>query len=62
MIDDHLSEYKDRPDFSEEQLKAFHDYIFQLFQREGTSEYALMMLFTDDMIPHLPLFTLDKLA
>jgi hypothetical protein len=30
--------------------------------REGTSEYSIMMLFTDELIGHLPLFTPEKLA
>ena len=62
MIEEFLCEYHDRPDFSEDQFKALHSYYNQLFKREGTSEYALMTLFTDEMIPSLPLFTLDKLA
>ena len=62
MIEEFLSEYRERQDFSEDQFKALHSYYNQLFKREGTSEYALMTLFSDEMIPKLPLFTLDKLA
>ena len=62
MIDEYLSEYRQRADFSEDQFKALHSYYNQLFKIEGTSEYALMTLFTDEMVPQVPLFTLDKLA
>jgi hypothetical protein len=62
MIEEYLKEYQGRADFSEEQFKALRSYYNQLFKREGTSEYGLMTLFTDEMVPLVPLFTLDKLA
>ena len=62
MIDEFLDEYRNRPDYSEEEINALHDYFFQLFMRQGTSEYAIMTLFTDELIAHSPLFTPSKLA
>ena len=62
MIEEFLDEYRNRPDYSEEEINALHDYFFQLFMRQGTSEYAIMMLFTDELIAHSPLFTPSKLA
>ena len=38
------------------------DYIFHLFMREGTSEYALLVMFTQGIQAHEPLGTPDKLA
>jgi len=62
MIEEFLDEYRERSDYTEDELNALHNYFFQLFMREGTSEYSIMMLFTDELIGHLPLFTPDKLA
>lgn len=38
------------------------DYIFHLFMREGTSEFALLVMFTQGIQAHIPLGTTDKLA
>ena len=62
MIEEFLDEYRNRSDYTEEEIHALHNYFFQLFMREGTSEYAIMMLFTDELIAHSPLFTPSKLA
>ena len=62
MIEEFLDDYRNRSDYSEEEIQALHNYFFQLFMREGTSEYAIMMLFTDELLARLPLFTPAKLA
>lgn len=36
-------------------------YIYQIFQRRGTSEHALMICFNFSLQPHLPLGTAEKL-
>mgnify|MGYP001037924200 CR=1 FL=1 len=38
------------------------DYIYHLFMREGTSEFALLVMFTQGIQAHIPLGTDDKLA
>ena len=57
MITDYLEPYRVREDYTDEEILALHDYFYQLFLRcdneRGTSEYALMNLFKDDMSPHL---------
>ena len=45
---------------SEKEICA--DYIYHLFMREGTSEFALLVMFTQGLQALLPLGTNDKLA
>ena len=45
---------------SEKEICA--DYIYHLFMREGTSEFALLVMFTQGIQAHIPLGTEDKLA
>ena len=47
-------------DSTEKEICA--DYIYHLFMREGTSEYALLVMFTQGIQAHVPLGTPDKLA
>jgi cardiolipin-specific phospholipase len=45
---------------SQEEKQAIADYMFQIIMRNGTTEYAIHLMFNSDMHAHLPLS--DKLA
>jgi hypothetical protein len=49
MIIEYLDTYRDRKDYNIDEIQCMHDHFYHLFMREGTSEYALMILFRDDL-------------
>ena len=48
--------------FKLDQVQCIADYMYQIFQRRGTTEFAPMMCFTDSLAPHISLGVKGKLA
>lgn len=46
---------------TDNQREAVTNYMYQIFMRPGTTEYALMILFNLGLLAHLPLGTKEKL-
>ena len=62
MIEEYLNLYRFRPDYSQQEIAAMHDHFYHLFMMKGTSEYAIMTLFDDQIYPKIPMFAKDKLG
>ena len=60
MIEEYLDAYRNRDDYTAKEIETQHDFFYQLFMRQGSSEYALMMLFTPELQAHVPLFRKDQ--